>query len=202
MGQLVFIDESGDPGFKHGSSQYFVIACVVFENEVEASRTAAAMLTYKSQLGWSDREEFKFNKTNKKYILELFMLLNDTHFSIVATLINKSTIDALIKPASLYNQTICDTLLLCGLNEAKVHLDGHAGRNYMKEAVSHFRKTVNINERKIISFRFIDSKKNILVQLADLIAGSILRSTKDDKTDKEEYMFALKAKIKFINRVE
>ena len=39
--QLIFVDDSGDPGFKMGSSQYFVIACVVFDNEAEAALAAA-----------------------------------------------------------------------------------------------------------------------------------------------------------------
>jgi hypothetical protein len=201
MGQIIFIDDSGDPGFKKGSSRYFVIACIVFEDEAEAKRAAKVMQSYKTRLGWGDKAEFKFNKTNKKYILELFELLNDINFYIIATLIDKSAIDETTKPAVLYNQTICDTLMACGLNEAKVRLDGHAGRNYMKDAVAYFRKTVNKDERKIIDFRFLDSTKNILVQLADLVAGSILRSTKDDKTDSGNYMHALKEKVRSINKI-
>ena len=36
---LVFIDDSGDPGFKlgKGSSLIFVIGCIVFDDELEAA---------------------------------------------------------------------------------------------------------------------------------------------------------------------
>ncbi len=36
MGQIVFIDDAGDPGFKidRGSSTHFVIACVIFDDSV------------------------------------------------------------------------------------------------------------------------------------------------------------------------
>lgn len=42
---LVFIDDSGDPGFKinRGSSRYFVIALVIFKDELEAEKTAVAI---------------------------------------------------------------------------------------------------------------------------------------------------------------
>lgn len=35
---LVFLDDSGDPGFKldRGSSAFFVIACVIFEDKLDA----------------------------------------------------------------------------------------------------------------------------------------------------------------------
>jgi hypothetical protein len=37
---LVFIDDSGDPGFKldRGSTPFFVIALVIFEDELEATK--------------------------------------------------------------------------------------------------------------------------------------------------------------------
>lgn len=38
---LIFIDDSGDPGFKldKGSSKVFVIACVIFDDGLEAEKT-------------------------------------------------------------------------------------------------------------------------------------------------------------------
>ena len=42
---LVFIDDSGDPGFKlaKGSSAIFVISCVIFDDELEAEKTSVAI---------------------------------------------------------------------------------------------------------------------------------------------------------------
>ena len=39
---LVFIDDSGDPGFKlqKGSSPVFIIACVIFDDELEAEKNS------------------------------------------------------------------------------------------------------------------------------------------------------------------
>ena len=200
--QLIFCDDSGDPGFKTGSSQYFVIACVVFDSNIEAELAAAIMKAYKERLGWNVKSEYKFNKTQKRHILGLFQLLENAQFRVVATLINKSKLDKAIRPNVLYNETIRDTLLLCNPNNAKIRLDGHFGHSYMKSAIAYFRKAVNIDERKIIDFRFVDSTDNILIQLADLVAGSILRSTNTTKSSNNVFLTALKSKNIHINKVE
>jgi len=130
--QLIFIDDSGDPGLKKGSSRYFIIACVVFDNEAEAAFAAAIMGVKKTRLGWPDKVEFKFHQNQKKHILDLYNKLKDVRFKVVATIIDKSTLDKTVKPGTLYNETIRDTLLLCKPNGAKVRLDGHTGHNYIK----------------------------------------------------------------------
>jgi len=42
---LVFIDDSGDPGFKveKGSSKIFVITMVIFKDNLEAEKTSVAI---------------------------------------------------------------------------------------------------------------------------------------------------------------
>lgn len=44
--QIIFIDDSGDPGFKfnRGSSRYFVIACIIFNSKISAEYTSASMI--------------------------------------------------------------------------------------------------------------------------------------------------------------
>ncbi|MBI2587317.1 DUF3800 domain-containing protein [Candidatus Amesbacteria bacterium] len=65
---LVFIDDSGGPGFKveRGSSPVFVIACVIFDDELEAEKSAVAIKGFRRNLKKSDRFEFKFNKGNRE----------------------------------------------------------------------------------------------------------------------------------------
>lgn len=200
--QLIFIDDSGDPGFKKGASRYLVIACIVFDSEAEATLASAIIAAQIDRLGWYGKTEFKFHQTQKKHILNLFKQLRDARFKVIATLVDKSTLNKNTKPGALYNETIRDTLLLCEPKEAKVRLDGGHEQNYMRNAISYFRKSINRYERKIIHFRFVDSKENTLIQLADLVAGSILRSTKKNKTDNKDYIKALKGKIELIKTIE
>lgn len=59
---LVFIDDSGDPGFKleKGSTSHFVIAMVIFDDTLEAEKTALAIKELRRELQFSDNSEFKF----------------------------------------------------------------------------------------------------------------------------------------------
>lgn len=64
---LVFIDESGDTGLKikKGSSRYFVIALVSFEENEEAIACDQRIGFLKRELKLPERFEFKFGKLPK-----------------------------------------------------------------------------------------------------------------------------------------
>jgi hypothetical protein len=59
---LVFIDDSGDAGFKlgRGSSDFFVISAMIFYDNLEAEKMAVAIKELRRDLGFSDRVEFKY----------------------------------------------------------------------------------------------------------------------------------------------
>src|SRR3989338_10890643 len=65
---LVFIDESGDPGLKidSGSSRYFTIALVVFEDSLEAIACDQSIELLKKQLNWSQDSEFHFKRNSDR----------------------------------------------------------------------------------------------------------------------------------------
>jgi len=73
---LVFIDDSGDAGFKldKGSSSFFVISAVIFDDELEAEKTAIAIKELRRELGFSDQTEFKFNGCRKEVRLKFLVL--------------------------------------------------------------------------------------------------------------------------------
>lgn len=199
--QLVFIDDSGDPGFKldKGSSSHFVIACVIFDDPLDAEETALVIKRYRRTLGWGDHQEFKFNKIKKKYVKELLEAVSRCPFRIRAICIDKSLVyshELRSKQDSFYNYSIKSVLEKSdSLNKADVRLDGHSGREYKKMAATYFRREVNSRSSKISKVRYVDSGANVLIQLADLIAGSILRSTQTSKTDHAEYMKIIEERI-------
>lgn len=199
--QLVFIDDSGDPGFKlgQGSSSHFVIACVIFDDTLDAEEVALAIKKYRRSIGWGDHREFKFNKTSKKYIKELLTSISKLNFRARAICIDKSTIrshELKNKQDSFYNYAIKEVLSKTAtLDEADIRLDGHSGREYKKSAITYLRREVNSQSSKIKKVRFVDSSTNNLIQLADLVAGSILRSTQIGKTDSGDYIKILGKRI-------
>jgi len=199
--QLVFIDDSGDPGFKldKGSSSHFVIACVIFDDLLDAEETALIIKKYRRELGWNENREFKFNKTHKKYIREVLQRVSKSSFRIRAICIDKSNIrspELRNKQNSFYNYAIKEVLSKTdSLSQADIRLDGHSGRTYKKSAITYLRREVNSRSQKITKVRFVNSHTNTLIQLADLVAGSILRSTQKKKTDSGDYLKIFKRRI-------
>ena len=57
------------------------------------------------------------------------------------------------------------------------------------------------NGRENTRFRFVDSRKDSIIQLADIIAGAIARSYKD-KTDAKRYLTLLESKIVQIDEIQ
>src|SRR4051812_45621154 len=71
---LVFIDESGDSGLKmhKGSSEFFTIVLVIFEEKDEAKACDQRIELLKRELGWAADSEFHF-KNNSSKIREAFL---------------------------------------------------------------------------------------------------------------------------------
>lgn len=91
---LVFVDDSGDPGFKFdsGSSKFFVIACVVFDDNLDAEEAALKIKRLRRSLKWRDDHEFKFNKTSKDIRMAFLREVRDCNFRIRAIIADKPMI--------------------------------------------------------------------------------------------------------------
>jgi hypothetical protein len=200
-GPLITVDDSGDAGFKfdHGSSRYFVLACIVFRDMQVAEQVAATMAALRKSQGWSEKAEFKFNKTRKPVIRELISAVAGYDFDVRAIVVEK----ALIRSGHirLRNETFYTHILLQflsgipDLNGAKIKVDGKADQKYGKATEAYFRKMLNNNQRRIRQFKFQDSTEDLLVQLADIAVGSISRSKNTDKTDSQDYIELLRPRI-------
>jgi len=199
---LIFIDDSGDPGFKvdKGSSKTFVICCVIFDDELEAEKTAVKIKELRRRLKFSDFYEFKFNKSNRK-IRKLFLrVVVNFKFRIRAIVMPKDIIvsEELKKSKeSFYNYTIKMVLKhnFGTIKNAKLRLDGHGNRIFRRKLLTYLRKHLNTKEKRVVkNIRFRDSKQDVLIQLADMIAGSINRTFDKDKTDTKAYWDIIKAK--------
>jgi len=197
---LVFIDDSGDPGFKlqKGSSPVFIIACVIFDDELEAEKTAVVIKEFRRKLKKSDFFEFKFNKANRKIRLEFLEKVSPFKFRIRAIVFEKTKIkspELKTSKQSFYNYAIKMVLKnnFGRIKQAKVRLDGHGDKIYKKELIRYLRHELNNREEKIFKkLQFVNSKSNVLVQMADMIAGSIHRKYQINKTDARIYYAVIK----------
>jgi hypothetical protein len=191
---LVFIDDSGDPGFKFekGSSRFFVISLVIFHDELEAEKAAVAIKELRRELGFPNSVEFKFNKSRRKIRERFLQTVNPFDFRIRSLVIDKQLIysnELKNNKNSFYSYAIKQALKHSkSVLNAKIKIDGSGDREFRKGFQSYLRRELNSHQRKIMrNCRLVDSKGNVLVQMADMVAGSIRRSYDTSKTDSRVY---------------
>ena len=192
---LVFIDDSGDPGFKFdkGSSTHFVIACIVFDDNLDAEETALRIKRLRRSLGWRDDHEFKFNKASKDIRLAFLNEIKSCKFRIRAIIADKSivrSVELRRNKNKFYNYMIKEVLSKSAgkIIDGRIRLDGHEDRSYKKAAITYFRQQANPDGSIIKDMKFVNSKNDNLIQLADMVAGSLLRTTQKRKTDSDIYL--------------
>ena len=84
MKQLVFIDDSGGPGFRGATSANFVMAGVLFQNPGVAEAVMREMDEYRVSLGWKGNHEFKFAKNPKDVVTEMLKRASRYDFAVYA----------------------------------------------------------------------------------------------------------------------
>ena len=203
--QLVFIDDSGDPGFKVGSSAYLVMACAVFMSDDTAEQVSGAIRQLRKDRNLNERYEFKFHTTKKSLIEELLTIVSEYDFKVSAIYIDKSkTKDFfyLVDRPKLYNWAMKELLMRLPLKDARIRIDGRSSKEHMRQTSTYLRKELNKKSHKILNVRFEDSTRNDLIQLADLIAGSVNRSLQKDRDDAKEYLKIIKSKVDQIAEIK
>ena len=191
---LLFIDESGDAGLKlgSGSSKYFVIAIVAFEDHEEALAATDRINLLKREMGFSDRVEFHFNQMKPRHRRTFLSAVAAFNFLYWGIVINKEKLTHRNLPfqKSIYQYA-------CGLvfENAKQHLsnaivviDGTGMKGFGKQLKTYLGRRLkdDSGRRRIKKLKMQDSKQNNLLQLTDMVVGSIARSY-SHKQDAEEY---------------
>jgi hypothetical protein len=183
----VFIDDSGDPGFKFdkGSSRFFVIACCVFETAEAAESASIAISALKERLGRPQHVEFKFAKTRVDTQVQFFDALSQEDFFVRILVIDKMSGERAyrdLSQGSLYNLAIHQVLASARgvLSGARVTIDGGGSRNYRRSTVGVIRGDLgSSNPGAIHSISFAQSHRDPLLQLADMVAGSARQSAEE-----------------------
>jgi hypothetical protein len=180
---LIFIDDSGDPGFKFekGSSLYFVIALLIFDDTLEAEKMAVAVKELRRALKISDHEEFKFNKSNDRIRQAFLKTISQFSFRIRCLVVNKKQIyspELKGKKESFYAYFIKEVLKHSNntILDAKIRIDGSGDREFKKQFLTYLRKELNAHDRNVMrNCKMVDSRTDVLIQSVDMIAGAIRR---------------------------
>jgi len=200
----VAIDEAGDPGFKfaRASSRFFVVACVIFDDDADAKAAVERIRLFRTERGWSQHHELKFHTMRRDLVKEFLRVMVEFKFRVRAVVVDKQRVQShqlRTKPAAFYNFIVKEMLTRDeSLSAAQVKLDGEAGRSHKRHMVSYFRREVNRGSRRIAEFGLADSSRDDLIQLADVVAGSIYRSRLSGKTDRAEFIAILRRRIEDI----
>lgn len=199
---LVLIDESGCPGFKltKGSTPFFVVGMVIFNDFSQAEAASEAIIALRQALGVNP--EFKFSKTHLAIKDNFFNTICAYDFQVMALVVNKSNIYSLKlrnDTDSFYNYFVKTLMQYDGdiLQNASIKIDGSGDKEFKKALTSYLRQS--IGEHKIKKFKFIDSKKDNLIQLADMVVGAIARSYSETRRDASRWLNVLKKTGKIKN---
>lgn len=199
---LVLIDESGCPGFKlkKGSTPYFVVGMIIFRDYSQAE--AASKKIEDLRKNFSIKPEFKFSKTRSEIKDEFFEAICFYNFEVRALVVDKSKIYSTklrTDTDSFYNYFVKSLMQNDGdsLLDASIKIDGSGDREFKNALNTYLRK--QIGQNKIKKFKFADSKKDSLIQLADMIVGAIARSYNEQRSNANRWLNMLERKGKIKN---
>lgn len=178
---LIFIDDSGDPGFKltKGSSAVFVIALIIFDDNLVAEETAVALKKLRRDLKFPDDVEFKFHKSRLKVKERFLEASSKFQYRVRAIVIQKDKIHSNFLRTSVdsfFNYAVMQVLKNNGgtIKQAKLRFDRRGERRIRNELRTYLSRELDNKKNNIFAdLKFVDSRENILIQLADMIAGTI-----------------------------
>jgi hypothetical protein len=205
---LVFLDDSGDPGFKvkKGSSPCFVIALAIFDDHLEAEACAVEIKKLRRKLGLSDQFEFKFSKCSPDFRKQFLSHVAKFEFRVRAIVMRKSAIYSQELRASketFYQYSIRMVLQhsFGTIRNARLKMDGHEDREFRRQLLSYLRKQLTKDEQGVpilSDLKIVDSQNNVLIQLADMVAGTVRRFAEQEKPDASEYRALIAHRIEDI----
>lgn len=190
---LVFLDESGDPGLKivQGSSRYFVVTLVVFQDEEETRAFDQRIQLLRRELHLHPHFEFKFNKCSRDLRLAFLTAVAPYDFFYYGIVIDKAGLygDGFKVKESFYKYVTQLVFLNARehLEKALVHIDASGNRDFRRQITGYLKRKINQEKQHIARISFLNSANSNLIQLADMVAGAINRSH-SDKADAEDYI--------------
>lgn len=203
---LVFVDESGDSGLKlgKGSSEFFVLTLVIFSENEEANTSDSAVDAVRTILNLSDRTEFKFNKLNDKGRRYFLSSVSNHEFTYYSVVINKAKLTgkgfSFKEPFYKYVCQMAFNNCREYLQDATIVIDGSGSREFRQQLQTYIKGKINDkNDVRacIKKVKIEDSKKNNLLQLADMICGAVARSY-TSKKDQPPYRSLIKRREGYV----
>ncbi|MFH1233777.1 MAG: DUF3800 domain-containing protein [Patescibacteria group bacterium] len=190
---LVFIDESGDSGLKieEGSSRYFTVGLVMFEDSDEALSCDQRIQLLKKELGLPENAEFHFKRNSDKVRRAFLSAIAPYNFFYYGIVINKD-------PGKLWGEGFrnkesfykyaCSLVFENAkekLDKAIIVIDESGSLDFKRQLTKYLRRKMSSGTIKKVKMQ--RSCGNNLLQLSDYIAGVINRSVQNKRKWANEY---------------
>jgi len=193
---LVFVDESGDAGMKleAGSSPFFVVTAVLFEDHEEADGCDRRIDEIRRQLGLKSHKEFHFADDTPAIREHFLREVSSYEFFYFSVVLNKRKLWGpgfqYKSPFYKYAVNLVFQNMKPHLSDATVVIDRCGDRDFRKQLAPYLRKKIKQGKNRpsmIKKVRSERSHKNNLVQLADMVCGAVARSYRSNRKDRQVY---------------
>ncbi|WP_319471443.1 DUF3800 domain-containing protein [uncultured Pseudodesulfovibrio sp.] len=178
----IFIDESGNTSLptynNEDSNKYILVAIIVDDDQLEIAKSTALEIS-KSFFGGAEIKSSKIGK-NQKRRRKILLEASKIPFKYYAYIVDKNLIyrsSGLQFKKSFYkylngslHSRLCQTK-----QHTKIYNDTYGREDFMDSFKSYIRKKFDLSLLQSVDFQYGDSKKYPLIQIADLVAGTIAR---------------------------
>jgi hypothetical protein len=194
----LFIDESGDPGLRldrPGTSPHFVLAGVLVESEIAAADCRGGLAEFSGRFR---RREFKFNSSDAALREEYLRTAARLPWSYLAVAVEKSRLRPEHMDEARRIYPLATGLLFRSvvprLARAFIVFDRCGDRGFRRAIAACIRETVEVGrDAPIKRVSAVASHSEPLLQLADMVAGSVARSLRPDAPDAGRYRHLIAA---------
>lgn len=200
---LVFVDESGDTGFRfsRNSSPYFVVTMVVIPSEAEAQGLRLCIDALKMDLG-KPRMEFHFSKSDDRTRQRFFEAVKSYRFQGLSVVCDKSRLLSLKDDHDGFLLSTFGAALEIArdrglLTAANVKYDEAGGSAFDKKLSSSLMARINGQEAgkyvKMIEPQV--SSGNNLIQMVDMVCGAIARPYNKPQRREQDHLKIIKHRM-------
>lgn len=181
---LVFVDESGDTGFRFdsGSSEYFTVTLAIFADHNAASSCDEAISQLRHRSGRRRDREYRFSSCNHSTRLRFLGCVAEHKFEYASIVINKRNLYGkgfrhkapFIKCAMKY----VFNNVAHKLKRAKVVVDSTGDRDFQRTLQSYLKREIRPDGKvsPIVKVESKPSHRDNLIQLVDMVCGSVARA--------------------------
>lgn len=198
----LYLDDSGCGGVKFdaGSSTHLVMSVVRFTDPLQIEATARAIKELQKEHRFKPGDEYKFARCRNRRRHDFFDAVKPFDYHVRAIVIDKRLLWAGWRSeAETVKYFAMRQLLTHGFGQivdAKLVIDGTDRRQLGSPTSERLMSDVNLQVPNTLrEVRFDDSKRNVMLQLADMTASAIHRAVRVDEKQDSQFLERFRPRI-------